>query len=338
MTHLRIQQSDSAIEQVSSAVIAKLYELATSGNLDQDSNLVGRLNTTATYQDYVTYLTTNYPNLYITATNIYVKFEDPIAEKSIADAIGDGVGTTMTQILAYNQIIPSWQWFGGKNITKLNELALFTNARWEGSETFKDSTYLQEISFPNGLLNTTTGNAVCQNCTNLRKVTLPASITTIGARFAQGCGSLTQINTSNIQTFGNYSFYSCTSLSTLDISSVITIGEFSIVGLNLSGPIVFPNTLTYIGSEGVSYMPAVTSIEITSPSIQFSYSCFAGMSGLEKVIIRCTSVPNLLNTKTFEGSYPIYVVDSLLTNYQQASTWNDISSRLHGISELPQTV
>jgi hypothetical protein len=34
MTHLKIEQNNSAIEQVSSAVITKLYELATSGDLD----------------------------------------------------------------------------------------------------------------------------------------------------------------------------------------------------------------------------------------------------------------------------------------------------------------
>ena len=56
MTHLKIEQNNGVIEEVSSAVIDKLYDIVHSGNLDNTSNLIGRLHTTATYQDYIDYL------------------------------------------------------------------------------------------------------------------------------------------------------------------------------------------------------------------------------------------------------------------------------------------
>lgn len=64
MTHLRIEQNNGVIEEVSSSIIAKLYEIAHAG-LDVSSNLQGRLHTPVSYREHVQYLTTNYPNLYI---------------------------------------------------------------------------------------------------------------------------------------------------------------------------------------------------------------------------------------------------------------------------------
>ena len=49
MTHLKIQQNNSATEEVSSAVISKLYEIVQSSTLDSTSDLVGRLHTTSTF-------------------------------------------------------------------------------------------------------------------------------------------------------------------------------------------------------------------------------------------------------------------------------------------------
>jgi len=81
MTHLRIEQNNGIIEEVSSSVITKLYELAISGTLDNTSQFKGRLHVDITYQDYIDYLTdrTKYltEDLYITASDTYIRFADP---------------------------------------------------------------------------------------------------------------------------------------------------------------------------------------------------------------------------------------------------------------------
>lgn len=65
MTHLRIEQNTTGIEEVSTAVINKLYELVSSGNLDSSSNLQGRLHVTSADQTKVQYLQSQFSQLYI---------------------------------------------------------------------------------------------------------------------------------------------------------------------------------------------------------------------------------------------------------------------------------
>ena len=76
MTHLYIEQN-GITEEVSSSVISKLYELATSGTLDGTSNLKGRLHTTLGYRYKIDYLYIAYLDLYIDATEYAINFEDP---------------------------------------------------------------------------------------------------------------------------------------------------------------------------------------------------------------------------------------------------------------------
>ena len=73
MTHLRIEQNTGLIEEVPSRLITRLYDIVSSGTLDETSNLKGRLNTTIAYQSQINYLTTAYPELYITANEYYTE-------------------------------------------------------------------------------------------------------------------------------------------------------------------------------------------------------------------------------------------------------------------------
>ena len=103
MIHLKIEQNNIQ-ENVSSAVIEKLYELASSGDLDQSSNLAGNLHTTATYQAYIDVLHTEYPDLTISATNTYIMFEDPEVEAKLKGYVGDGVGVISSQFKSLTQL------------------------------------------------------------------------------------------------------------------------------------------------------------------------------------------------------------------------------------------
>jgi hypothetical protein len=65
MTHLYIEQATDKIEEVNSSIISKLYELAISGDLDETSDLKGRLHSTTGYVSQVNYLNTNFQDLII---------------------------------------------------------------------------------------------------------------------------------------------------------------------------------------------------------------------------------------------------------------------------------
>lgn len=81
MIHLEINQNTGITEQLSDgSVVGKLYQLAHGGLLDSTSNVVGNIAVPATYENYISYLTGQggyFPNLYITATTIYISFADP---------------------------------------------------------------------------------------------------------------------------------------------------------------------------------------------------------------------------------------------------------------------
>lgn len=65
MTHLYIEQNTGLTEEVNSSIISKLYELAISGDLDETSDLKGRLHSTTGYGNQVEYLNNSFPDLHI---------------------------------------------------------------------------------------------------------------------------------------------------------------------------------------------------------------------------------------------------------------------------------
>lgn len=110
--HLEIKQSTSGTETVSAQLINKLYELAyedqtlgITSQLDATSDVQGRLEAPAAYEDAVRYLVgidagdpKRFQNLYITVpnNNYYIRFKDPIVSSICIQAYGDGVGITRT--------------------------------------------------------------------------------------------------------------------------------------------------------------------------------------------------------------------------------------------------
>lgn len=90
MTHLYIEQNTGLTEEVNYSIISKLYELAISGDLDETSDLKGRLHSTSGYNDEVTYLNNTFQNLYITCDKLYVRFQDPAVEQAlVSQNLGD---------------------------------------------------------------------------------------------------------------------------------------------------------------------------------------------------------------------------------------------------------
>lgn len=88
MTHLYIEQATDRTEEVNSSIISKLYELAISGDLDNTSDLKGRLHTTVCKDIHYNYLNNNFDELYISADTLSITFEDPDVESAVASYLG----------------------------------------------------------------------------------------------------------------------------------------------------------------------------------------------------------------------------------------------------------
>ena len=99
------------------------------------------------------------------------------------------------------------------------------------------------------------------NGSNLKKVTIPDSVTHIGYAAFEGCTSLTDINIpENVEVIEGNAFYNCTSLKSITIPASVTTLNYGAIGKyegkrnyeNLDGFVIY----CYAGTEGEKYAKA----------------------------------------------------------------------------------
>ena len=266
MIHLYIEQNTSGIEEVNSFIISKLYELAISGDLDNTSDLKGRLHSEKGHGDYVQYLNTNFQDLYITCNTYYLYLGDSTFSSILANAFGDGTGCTLEDMQnvkgTWQSIYPSGL-TGNLNITDATGLKYLTRVNYAGSN----------MRYADGL----------NGCTNLRKCELPEGMTTLAAGttfsrfgFFRECTNLTQvILPSTLKIIGSHSFYNCSSLTTITLPEGVTeIGDYSFLGTSLT-QITLPSSVKKIGYLAFSGS-GLTSIHIPNSVTTISSSVFNG--------------------------------------------------------------
>lgn len=252
MTHLRIEQSTGVIEEVSTSIISKLYELAYAG-LDASSNLQGRLHVTKAYGNEIDWLTQTYNNLYITADTRYIKFADPVMQNLMPSYYGDGIGVTLQDMQSVTRITGT-KFENETNITSFDELGLFTSVVSIGYGAFKNCTNLSSIDLSNindldtaafrdctsltgtiylpNLITFASGDyGAFQGCTGITSVVIGGNTPTLTdarqKKIFNGCTALTSVTgLSNLTFISRGCFQNCTSLTTTDIDwSKITLIE-----------------------------------------------------------------------------------------------------------------
>lgn len=357
MTHLRIQQSDSAIEQVSSAVITKLYELATSGELDNTSDLVGRLNVTATYQDYIDGIRAEYPGLYISADKLYVKFNDPAFQRACAQLYGDGVGMTMADFQAVTDESPYYAFNGNTEITDMTEFKYFTNTPSvldsNGHHWLFDIQNLRNIEFPNHVTKiawTTAEDPYDNNTfhyyrmfyrtTSLQYVKFPNSITSLNIANSP---SILDLRNTSLQSFefegnGAVEVYLPSTLIYLDCRAFVgSSGIKKVVVPETNGSFEIRPTSGYqtmfFGNSGVT-------LDLPSTTTQIVYAMFNNNT-TDIFILRATTPPSVVdadgNASTSinnAGSIDLYVPDGSTSTYQSNTAYSSFK-HIYGLSQLP---
>ena len=181
----------------------------------------------------------------------YIQFEDPEAEKVMANAFGKNGKITYRQ--ARNVTDNTWiQTFGIsitgaknwnsiptntllKNISKFNEFKYFTRLKnpFYVTSDYKLASFvnssLQEITYPDTM--TMVPRYSCYSCTKLTKVTLGKNIKNLGSSCFSDCTNLTTIiGGENLQIVNDYAFYNNTNLtniSGLDVSKLTSIGDYA---------------------------------------------------------------------------------------------------------------
>lgn len=231
MTHLYIEQNTGLTEEVNSSIISKLYELAISGDLDNTSDLKGRLHLTIGYRQPISYLNNTYQDLYITADDYAIPFEDPNMLQYLLDkGIGSNGMITEDQAAAVTSVADA----ANTTVTKFNELKYFTSiteskggyaSTQTGNIRFYGWTALEEVDISNFTSISHIGNGFDEsfsNCTNLKKVTASDKLTKIGTCAFQNCGNLETISgLSGTITVNDASFKNCTKLKQENFNNVV---------------------------------------------------------------------------------------------------------------------
>lgn len=234
MTHLKLEQSISNREIVSSGVIQKLYELVSSGTLDNTSHLQGWLYVPLTYRLYVETITDDSSDITKDLTVEYGDYAIPFADPAVKTAViaalnlsSDGV----TETQAANAQFTSSSFADNTDITTFNEFDLFTRAN-DNPPTylFKGCTNLSEIN----LSNATYFSDREFNVSGIEDLYAPRLNTINGTRQFKGSGVKTIRSLGNITNIPALMFSHCGNLQS----------------------IVLPETLVEIGNEAFSWYGA----------------------------------------------------------------------------------
>ena len=103
---------------------------------------------------------------------------------------------------------------GAKSIT----LDLSATKITELGGAFKECTALKAVILPSTL--TTIGDSAFLWCTSLTSLTIPSSVTSIGASVFHGCKSLSSVTIpASVTSIGEYAFYKCGNLSSVTFES-----------------------------------------------------------------------------------------------------------------------
>ena len=377
MTHLYIEQNTGLTEEVNSSIISKLYELAISGDLDETSDLKGRLHSTSGYGDQVSYLNTNFSDLYINVDNSYIRFQDPIAQQwCVTNFSTDGVGCSISDLAAVTNSDFDVSSFVSSGIVYFNEFQYFTGITKVNFVTQNEenhNTTLKQITLPNTVTeignqstfgggfygysalesihipsNCVVKQASFRYCKALKNVSFGTGVTFYNDQQFQRCSSLTTVDLSGLTTLPNSIFNSCTSLTSIFIPNTIAEIDNDFIGGSGVTSITFEEggstPLVLTGSTS-GWKPGVFRM-INSQKIVFPER----LSELKNNALGCTSAMTYVFTSTTPPSVTgngqittditnskIYVPDSAVNTYKTATGFSDYANVIFPVSELPQS-
>lgn len=199
---------------------------------------------------------------------------------------------------------------------------------------FKNCSFIKSITMPESI--TVIGEEAFAGCSSLESIILPKSITSISSYAFSSCESLKSINIPyGINVISEGAFAGCSSLTSIDIPEGVTDIKFAAFN-NCSSleNINIPNSVTNIGNwtlRGSYVFGGCTSLKtITLPDniISLNPGLFQNCSNLTSVIIG--------NNVKYIYDYAFNNCDSLTTIYFKGSEeqWNSIEISQEGNSAL----
>ena len=307
MTHLRIEQSQSSVENVNIDTIEKLYQFAKISNVEDQNNnfsmyLSGNISSSRAYEDSVLYLRQKFPNLIISVqdNNYYIRFADSEVERILVESslCSDGIGFSIADATSVIQIPQN----------------LFTNN--STIETFNELNKFGSIII---------GSSAFYNCSGLKKINL-STVTQIQNDGFRECGALQQeISIPNLTSIGSRAFRYCTSIErVINLGDTITqLPDSCFEHCTSLTEINIPNSITSLGRG--CFKQCTSLIEINSPNdiTNIPASCFEGCTSLTYFDLsnKNSIGDSAFNTTNFIGNSvndPVLRIPNLSVNLGQS--------------------
>lgn len=263
MTNLNLQQ-DSNVEIVSATILKKIYDLATSNEI-QSCNLEGNLQTQYCWDIVYDYLTGNisegvkrFPNLTINVTNDkYIYFADSAVQNvllnsqvsgvnQIPSLSSDGIGVTYKEAQSYG-------WFGDKIVAS----QIYRHLKFNSTNirTFDELNLFGPISIC---------SSVFENCKQLESINL-STVNYIGSRCFSNCTNLRiKLNIPNLTATQGGVFFNSGITEVENLGTITSIYDGAGQGYFANCPnltkVVLPETCTTIGANTFANCPNLTDV------------------------------------------------------------------------------
>ncbi len=208
------------------------------------------------------------------------------------------------------------------SVTKLGDYAFMSCSKLTGA-TFPEVTNIGASAF--------------QACANVTSISFPKA-TSIGSYAFSGCSKITEAVFPNARNIERAAFNGCLSLRTASFPEVTIISSYAFTGCYRLAVVSFPMLESIGASAFLSCSSALVSVSF--PKLNYiGTSAFYSCKNLSTfVLTNAETVCTLAASNAFGGISDItfYVPDEMVSEYCQAGAWSYYSSRIKGLSQLPE--
>ncbi|MBR2783068.1 MAG: leucine-rich repeat protein [Firmicutes bacterium] len=180
------------------------------------------------------------------------------------------------------------------NCSGLTSLTIPDSVTSIGDYALSGCRSLTTVTLGNGLTNIPVGmfgeydaHGTKFACDKLTSITIPNSVTSIGARAFYGCKRLTSLTIpDSVISIGDSAFAYCSGLTSLTIpDSVTSIGNSAFLYCNSLTSLSIPDSVTSIGNSAFASCGGLTSLSIPNSVTNLGGSAFSGCTSLTTIVL-----------------------------------------------------